>query len=364
MKKILFVATVPEHFRYFHLPCFRMLHEHDFEVHTVCSAAEEFPYTDRQFVIPMGRNPWDKQNVQGYRQLKKIINDGDYDIVHCHTPMGGTLARLCARKARKKGTRVIYTAHGFHFYKGAPKLNWLLFFPIEGVLSFLTDVLITINEEDFGRAKRFFHAKEIAFVHGVGCDTSRFCKASAHERTEMRASLGLSDEDTVLVYVAEQNTNKNQSLLVRAVHDLSAQFPTLKLLIVGPDHADGAYEALAKELNAPVIFTGERRDVPQILSVCDIYTASSLREGLPVNVMEAMSAKLPVLAYNNRGHRALVQDGVTGLIADNPEQFTEKLRRLLSDDALRTALAEAGHTHIADYDLQKVLSELSEIYFR
>lgn len=363
MKKILFVATVPEHFRYFHLPCFRMLQEHGFEVHTACSAPEEFPYTDRQFVVPMGRNPWDPQNVQGYKQLKKIINDGGYDIVHCHTPMGGTLGRVCSAKARKKGTRVIYTAHGFHFYKGAPKLNWLLFFPIEGVLSCMTDVLITINEEDYRRARRFFHAQKTAYVHGVGCDTTRFYRADGEVRAQMRSSLGLRDSDTVLVYVAEQNANKNQGLLIRAVEALLPHYPNLKLLLVGPDHIDGAYEAMAKASSAPVVFTGERHDIPQILSVCDIYTASSLREGLPVNVMEAMSAGLPVLAFNNRGHRALVQDGKTGLLADTQTEFTDKLEKLLEDAALRSALARAGKAHIADYDLQKVLAELGEIYF-
>lgn len=363
MKKILFVATVPIHFRYFHLPCFRMLQAHGYEVHTVCGEAEAFPYTDRQFVVPMGRSPFDPANRAALRQLRRIIREGGYDIVHGHTPVGGALTRLAARSAHKNGTRVFYTAHGFHFYKGASLLQWLIFLPIEWALSFMTDMLITINREDYDRAKRLLHAKRTAYVHGVGCETGRYFRLSGAQRDEARRQLGLLPEDQVLVYVAEQNANKNQSMLVRAAKTLSASFPRLRLLIVGPDNIDGAYEKLAKELDAPVRFLGERDDVAQILSVCDLYTVSSLREGLPRNVMEAMAARLPVIAVENRGHRALVRDGETGFLVRDEQEMCEKIRLLLTDDDLRSRFGEAARERVQNYDVQRVLAELSALYF-
>ena len=363
LRKILFVATVPVHFRFFHRPCFKMLQEHGFEVHTVCRAAETFPYSDKQFVVPMGRSPLSPKNRKALRQIRQIVREGDYDIVHGHTPVGGALARLAARGARKNGTRVFYTAHGFHFYKGASLLNWLLFFPIEWALSFCTDTLITINREDFERAKRRLHAKKTAYVHGVGCQTEKYFRAEGEQRTKTRASLGLAPDDRVLVYVAEQNENKNQGMLVRAAKTLSDAFPTLRLLIVGPDNAGGAYERLARELDAPVQFLGLREDIPDILSVCDVYTASSLREGLPVNVMEAMAAGLPVVAMENRGHCALLRDGETGFLVRDEAQMCEKVRALLTDDALYGACSAAALERVQMFSSQRVLEELSHLYF-
>ncbi len=362
-KKILFVATVPIHFRYFHLPCFRMLQEHGYEVHTVCSEAEAFPYSDRQFSVPMGRNPFDPKNLRALRTLRRIIREGDYEIVHGHTPVGGLLTRLAAHPARKKGTRVFYTAHGFHFYKGASVLNWLVFFSIEWFLSFFTDTLITINREDYDRARRLLHAGRTAYVHGVGCETEKYYALSGAERDAARRQYGLSPDDQVLVYVAEQNENKNQGMLIRAVKTLSEEYPRLRLLLVGPDNIGGMYERLAKELDAPAVFLGERDDVPQILSVCDLYTASSLREGLPRNVMEAMASGLPVIAVENRGHRALVREGETGYLVHDEREMCDRVRLLLGDGALCRRLSEGARERVEKFSTPRVLSELAALYF-
>ena len=363
LKRILFVATVPIHFRYFHLPCFRMLQEHGYEVHTVCCEAEDFPYSDKQFAVPMGRNPFDPKNREALRTLRRIIREGDYDIVHGHTPVGGLLTRLAARGARKNGTRVFYTAHGFHFYKGAPLMNWLIFLPIEWTLSFMTDTLITINREDYDRAKRLLHPRRTAYVHGVGCETDKYFRLTGDARDEARRQLGLQPDDRLVVYVAEQNENKNQSMLVRAAKALSAEFPHLRLLIVGPDNYGGAYERLAQELDAPVVFMGERDDIPQILSVCDLYAASSLREGLPRNVMEAMAAGLPVVAVENRGHRALVREGETGFLVHTEQEMCARIRTLLTDDALCSRLSQGALERVRKFSTQRVLEELAALYF-
>ena len=362
MPKILFVATVPEHFRYFHLPCFQMLEEMGYTVHTVCGEAEAFPHTARQFVVPMGRSPLDPRNLKAYFRLRKILREGHYDAVHCHTPVGGVLTRCAAIGLRRRGLRVLYTAHGFHFYTGAPLVGWLLFYPIEWLLSFFTDTLIAINREDYDRAVRRLHARQTMYVHGVGCDTSRFYRLEGEARDARRVSFGASPDDQILVYVAEQNENKNQGMLLTAAQSLADRFPRLRLWIVGPDHIGGRFEKIASKLDVPVRFFGERHDIPEILSVCDVYTASSLREGLPVNVMEAMAAGLPVVAKANRGHRVLVREGETGFLVENVLEMADRIERLLTDDALASRMRDEAQERVHRYDLQNVLSELRAIY--
>ena len=340
-----------------------MLKDHGFEVHTACGKEEAFPHTDKRFVIPIGRSPFDPRNIKGLHQLRKIIREGGYDIIHAHTPTGGVLARVAALGARRKGTRVLYTAHGFHFYKGASLFSWLILFPVEWCLSFVTDTLLTINREDYALTQKHLHAKRTEYIHGVGCDTTRYYRADDAERAATRSEWDIAPDDPLLAYVAELNENKHQDMLIRTVTALQNEYPRLRLLLVGPDHIGGVYMRLTLQQHAPVIFTGERRDIPHILASCDIYAASSLREGLPVNIMEAMAAGLPVVAMRNRGHAALVQDGRTGYLVDTQSQMEERLRALLENAALRRQFGDAAKAHIADYDVQRVLKELEAIYF-
>src|SRR5665647_3590526 len=164
-----------------------------------------------QFDIPSQRSPCKLNNIRAYHQLKSIIDENKYEIIHCHTPMGGVLARLAARAARKQGTKVIYTAHGFHFCKGAPIINWLVYYPLEKILSRLTDCLITINEEDYALAvKQRLKAKRIERVHGVGVDTERFKPMGESHKSESRINIGYKSDDFLMFYAAEFNKNKNQ----------------------------------------------------------------------------------------------------------------------------------------------------------
>lgn len=156
MNKILFLSNTAN-FSKFNRPFMRWFKEQGWQV-DYCSAGEEnILDCDNQFSIDIARSPFSFKNLQGLRQLKGILATGNYQILHCHTPMGGVLGRLAAYHLRKQGKiKVIYTAHGFHFYTGAPLINWLLYYPMEKLLSQWTDVIITINEEDYERAKKCF----------------------------------------------------------------------------------------------------------------------------------------------------------------------------------------------------------------
>ncbi len=259
----------------------------------------------------------------------KVDEEEKFDIIHCHTPMGSVVTRLASKHARKAyGTRVIYTAHGFHFYKGAPKINWLFFYPVEKYLSKYTDDLITINNEDYELAIKKFKAKRTHYVPGVGVDPKKFdFELSQEERHELRKSLGIKDDDIVLIYVAELNKNKNQIMAIKAMEKLIVENSKYKLLLVGKDSYNGEYQRLVQELKLEnnVIFTGYRKDVPKLMKISDIAISTSLREGLPVNLIEATMCGLPIVATNCRGNRDISKILVD---IDNVDEFKNKILHL------------------------------------
>ncbi len=366
MKKILYVATITEHFYYFHLPYIKMFHDLGWQVDVASHGDVELPFCDNRYEIPIKRSPADKDNLQAYKMLKKIIKENHYDLVHCHTPMGGILARLAAASERKHGTKVLYTAHGFHFYKGAPIANWLVFYPIELVMSFLTDCLITINDEDYRFAQKRLKAKDIKKVNGVGYNSDRYYPVSFEEKADLRKKLGYKNDERLLIYVAEMNANKNQSMLIKTLKLLNEKRNDVRLIIAGADNFGGEYKKLAQELDIrnKVDFLGHREDINDLLHASDIAVGSSIREGLPVNVMEALACGLPAVLSDNRGHRVLCINGKNGYIVDVDDfcAMAEKIDMILSDDALYRRLSENAVRLVKPYSKESVLSELTQIY--
>lgn len=367
-KKVLFCATKDYHFEAFHLPYFKWFKEQGYEVHTAANGDLKLPFVDQKHIISIQRSPFKKENIKAYKELEYIIETNNFQIVHCHTPMGGVLSRLAGRKARKNGTKVIYTAHGFHFCKGAPLLNWLLYYPIEKLLAKITDCLITINEEDFQLAKkRKFKAQEITHVHGVGVDTERYHSVSSFNKSVLRSEKGYSDGDFLMFYAAEFNKNKNQQLLLRSFSLIKNKIPTARLLLAGegPLLEDCKTLATALGIRNKVDFLGFRKDIDVLLKMSDLAVASSLREGLPVNIMEAMACGLPVIANDNRGHRELVTNNQNGwLIRKNDEKgFSEKIIKVAGNDEILKKFGVCSQKMIErTYSNKKILEVKSEIY--
>lgn len=310
MKKVLFTATVDSHILQFHIPYLKMFKEKGYEVHVATNGTEEIPYCDVKHVVSFERSPIKINNLKAIKDLKEIIDEEKFNIIHCHTPMGSVVTRIAAKKARKKGTRVIYTAHGFHFFKGAPLINWLIFYPIEKYLSKYTDCLITINQEDYELAKRKFKkCKQIELVHGVGIDESKFdFEMSEKEKHELRESLGLKDNDFVLIQVGELNKNKNQIMSINAMKELVKEKSNIHLLLVGQGELEDFYKKKIKEYNLQknIHMLGYRNDIPKLLKISNVLLSLSYREGLPVNVIEGMISGLPIIATDCRGNRDLI----------------------------------------------------------
>lgn len=372
MGKVLFVATVVKtHIMQFHLPYLRMFHEMGWE--TAVAAKNDYedprdcqiPDCDTYFNIPFHRIPWKKDNVASYRMLKRIIGEGDFDIVHCHTPVGAMIARLAARGARKKGTRVIYTAHGFHFFRGAPVQNWLMYYPAEWLLSFLTDTLITINKEDFARAKKHLHPKRLEYVPGVGIDIRRFQHTP---RLEKRKELGFGDEDFLILTVAEMTKNKNHITVLKALAAIREQkeFSHMHYLICGRGEQWEKLEQDARALGIweHVHFLGYRTDAPELYGACDLFAFMTYREGLPVSLMEAMAAGMPIVCTRVRGNTDLIQDGVSGVFVPNdPAALAESILSLYRSPDRRRALGAEAAEAVRPFGEETVHRKMREIYF-
>ena len=373
MLKVLLTATVQSHICQFHKPLVRMLRRHgDVEIHVAArdNLAEKnglkLDFADKVFDLPFSRSPKSPDNIRAARELKRLIREEHYDIIHCNTPVGGVVTRLVAAGARRQGARVIYTAHGFHFYQGSSKKSWTLLFPIEKRMSRRNDILITINEEDYALARESFPCR-VEHIHGVGVDAERYHTVPDTEAAGLKEELGYSPGQRLILSVGELLPNKNHVMAVRAMRIVTDRFPEAKLLIAGngPEKERLEEEITALELENNVELLGYCTHLEDYQRICDLSVACSRREGLPLNVIEAMLSGNPVIAAHNRGHDELIRDGENGFLInhDDAEALAGHICRLLSDDDLRRRLAANAPGSVSLYTASSVEKELEQIYF-
>lgn len=374
MKKALLTASVHYHFTAFHFPLIDLLHANGYEVHIAAKdMSEKEPLSrltekiDVFHDIDFDRSPLSSKNIAAYKALKKLIDEGEYDVIHCNTPVVGILSRLAARRARKNGTKVIYTAHGFHFYTGASKLNWLVFYPIEKVCgSLFTDCLITIGDEDEARAKRLKLCKTVKRIHGVGVNAEKFTDTDEKTKQELRAEYGYTADDVLCLCTGELNVNKNQKLLINSLSFLKNSCPNFKILFAGAGDSEEELKALVKQLGVEnsAHILGYRTDVDRLLKICDFVASASYREGLPVNIIEGMFSKKAAVVTHNRGHNELVEENASGIFVptDDPKACAAAFEKLYKDKNLRLAMGEKAYERAQKYSSEKVKKELEEIY--
>lgn len=369
--KVLFVASVYTHLAAFHIPFMKLLQERGYEIHAAASSAEgrkEDVEAARVtcWEIPFARSPYTPGNLRAYRELRALLRGHHFDLIHVHTPVAAFMGRYLA-KVTQQGP-VLYTAHGFHFYKGAPRRNWMIYYNAERLAARWTDGLVVMNGEDFDNAKKlgFEPEQNLFYVHGVGVDLTEFSNSVA-ENDSIRTTLAIDPRDVVVTCVAEFNDNKNHVFLLEAWREFTQRHNHGHLLLVGTGEKIGALQQRVKQEGiSRVHFLGYRGDVPQILRETDIVTLVSRREGLPKAVMEAMAAGKPVVATNVRGNRDLVEHGKTGLLVElgDVPGLVNALERLTSDPELRAAMGATGQEKIRDYSLERILGEMAGIYGR
>lgn len=363
MKKVLFVATVDVHINTFHLPIIKKLKQDGYEVHVATNTTEKIENCDKKHCISIRRSPLSFSNLKAIYELKKIIKNEKIDIIHCHTPMGGVVSRLAAKSFRKKGLKIIYTAHGFHFYEGAPLINWLLYYPIEKYLSKFTDLLITINQEDFLLANKKFSKRcpKIEYVPGVGIDKKRFNHTlNKNKYLELRKEFGLSSDDFVLIFPARLDKNKNQIFLIDAFKKIINMDKHIHLLLPGADELNGFYQKIVKDnhLDNNIHFLGYRTDIADLIKISDLCVSSSLREGLPINILEALANGKYVVALKCRGMKDLIIQGKNGFIVDSVDDFISKIMLIKE----KSDLKENNNFNIDKFEISNVNSKILQLY--
>jgi len=365
-KKILFCATVDSHFRAFHIPYLKFFKEQGWEVHVAASGSNPLPYVDLQHHVPFSRSPYHLNNLKAYLELKRIMAENQYEIMHFHIPVSAALGRIVAMKYRRRGTKVVYTSHGHYYYKGASILSWILYFPIEKLLAHVTDCLITINEEDYQLSiKKQRGTRRIEKVLGMGVDLERFGPVSDEEKLSLRKKHGFSESDFILIYPAEHNRNKNQKVLIQTISILKDKFPNIKLLLPGVGPMSEDYKKLANQLhlNDYVLFPGFRADIDEWIKLADVSVASSLREGLGLNLIEGMACGKPVVAVDNRGHREVVREGINGyLTKNNAEDIAKKLLLLAASKGKVAEMGRHSYALAQYFGLNNAAQQMKEIY--
>lgn len=362
-RKILFTSHTAN-FAKFNQPLIQDLRQQGYRVDYASAGEEPVTGVDQNWVIPFARSPLAlKANFRAYRELKQLIEHEQYDLIHCHTPMGGVVTRLAAKKARTDAP-VVYTAHGLHFYKKAPLINWLLYYQVERWLARWTDTMILINREDYQRVQREFKVRRVEQINGVGVDLQRFRPVSAAQKQKLRHKHHLGADDFILVYVAELNKNKDQALLIDSLPKLTEEIPGLKLLLIGDGPLKEKLErkVWATGLAETVLFPGYQKDVAEWYQLADITVSASQREGLGLNVVEGIACGLPVVIRDNRGHREIMSAGAAGRIFKNAAEFQAAILELYHDAALRQKIGKRNRGVANYFSLEKARAKMAEIY--
>ncbi|MGG1612745.1 glycosyltransferase family 4 protein [Paenibacillus sp. FSL K6-2441] len=367
-RKAAYIATVYAHLAAFHLPFMRDLRAAGFTVHAYAApdhGREEVDaagFTCRD--LPFSRNPLAPGNVRALRELVDWLKRERYDLIHVHTPNASVVCRVAALMAGRPYPKVVYTAHGFHFYTGAPWLNWLLYYPLERLLSRWTDILVTINREDARRAAAFPVRGRSVYVPGVGADLTLYSDAALGDgnREQQRRELGLAPDDFAVLCIAELNRNKNQAQLIEAIAELRRRGVPAVLLLAGVGREEARYRQLAAA--EAVRFLGYRRDVPQLLQAADVLALASRREGLPKALLEGLAAGKPLVATAVRGSRDLVAPGRNGYLVPvgDVQATAEALERLQQDAGLRQRMGEYGRKLARLYDLEQIRRDVAAMY--
>lgn len=373
MKKMLMTATLAPMIGQFNMGNIQMLLDLGYEVH-VAANFREYSYWPKGRVkklagelkglgvklyqVDYSRNPWDvRKLVRSFRQLRGLLRTEKFAFVHCHTPVAGVVSRICCCGYEAK---VMYTAHGFHFYKGAPWRNWLFYFTAEWLCSWMTDVLVTMNGEDFARAKKHLHAGKTEYVPGVGVDVGRFRRAPCFDVKAKRDKIGMPQDATVLLSVGALHPDKNQQTVIKALAKLNRS--DIHYCIAGAGAELRGLEELVESLNVQgnVHFLGHRGDIPELLWACDLFVFPSVFEGLPVALMEAMAAGVPIACSSCRGNTDLIKDRRYQFKYDSVDGCAAAIQYALSHD--NAEFIKGNKKRLLPFQKGNALKEIKRIY--
>jgi glycosyltransferase involved in cell wall biosynthesis len=374
LRKVLVIANVISMISQFNRNNISVLQGLGFEVHVACNLSN----------TSFSPNDANKEYVKGFensgvifhqvdferrtgayktirkccRQIENILEEGGFEFVHCHSPIAGLCGRIAAKKCKVKS---VYTAHGFMFYRGASLLKWMIFFPQEWLQSWNTDVLITINKEDYSIAKKYLHAKKIYYVPGVGVDIDKFSNISK-KREQTRKELGISDTDFFMLSVGELSVRKNQEAAIKAVARVNDS--RIKYCLVGQGAKENDFRKMINELEIEdqVKLLGYRTDVAELYHAADLFVFPSIQEGLPVALMEAMACKVPVICSKIRGSEELILNDDYLFNAGDINQIANLIKTIIDSNDLTTVVKNNFLRIKTTFSVENVNKYLTDIY--
>ncbi len=373
MKKILITCTDVMMYQFI-LPHVEYLGNHGFLVDVVCSHAEGYknegyhdyikehiPENSHFFSVDLERNPFNIGNNKGLFELKGIISENQYDLIWTNEPVMGVMTRLAARNARKKGSKVFYMVHGYHFFKGAPKKNWLAY-PVEKVMSTQCDAMCMICWEDFQFTQKHMPRKKVYHIDGIGFNVSKY-RDVVVDRSKKRAELGISEDDIFVLSVGELQARKNHEPILRAIGELNN--PRIKYMICGRGELEQQLKSVAREVGMKdrLLLPGHVYDIPEILHAADIFAHPSQREGLGIAALEAMAAGLPLVTSDVQGIKDYVINGKTGFVTkpNDIQGYKNAILELISNANLRKMISENNKEFVKKYDISNAVKQVYAI---
>ncbi|MGL4570231.1 MAG: glycosyltransferase family 4 protein [Clostridium sp.] len=368
MKRILYVTTIDLTINTFLVPHIEALLGDRYRVDCACNIQDEI---DNRLLkekivahnIPFSRNPISLSNIKAIRKIKKIQELYKYDIVHVHTPVAAFITRFALRK---RDIKILYTCHGFHFYKGAPLLNWLLYYPLEKISSKWTDEIITINKEDYERARSFKlrSNKEARIMSGVGIDPNEYVVLDFN-RSKYRESIGVKDDDFMILILAEINKNKNHIQIIKALKEMK-DISNVKVICAGKGPLENELKKKVHELGLEnnIKFIGYRNDVKELLNCSDCVALFSKREGLGKCLLEGMFLEKVLVATDTRGAKTLIKDRENGFLVriGDYKGTALVLDEISINKSLVNYVTRNSKKNVSKYLMGNVLKEVKEYH--
>ncbi|MDO4282241.1 MAG: glycosyltransferase [Clostridia bacterium] len=370
-KKVLFTADTDEHILSFHLPYLKLFKDEGYEVHVATSGSKEIPYADKRFTVPFdvsGLSLTNLNSIKTIKNFKEIIEPQNYEIIHANQTKAGFITRMAASNLRKKGTRVIYTAHGFDFYEGSKSAGSIVSLQLEKMLAKYTDTLITVNEEDYDKALDELDIEDICNIAGMGVDMSKIeAEVTIEEKNSLKQELVIDKDSFVILCVGDLCENKNQGMAIRALSRIAKNYNNIVLLFAGKDRLNGKYHGMASsyDIKNNIRFLGYRNDIEKLMKVSDMLISCSKIEGMPMEIIEAMMCNLPVVATNCRGTRELIDNNSNGFLIeiDDDEKMANAITTILNSKNIIEMFSRTNMENLEKYKLENVLEEMESIYF-
>ena len=362
-KKVLFCANVDEHIECFHYPYMELFKKNGWQVHVASKGNKKMPFTDKKINWDIKRSPFSKDNINAYNQIKELLYEEKYSLICTHTPNASALVRMAAANLRKEGLKIIYLVHGFHFHKNSSKISWMMYYTIEKRLSKLADKIVTINLQDFNIATKNEFG-DVELVHGLGVDANRFYPIEKEEKQKIKSRLNIPSDKTIYVYAANFEPSKNHIFLIDVFHKIKEFKDDFRVYFLGRGYLQESLAKQCKELGLEehIVFAGYTNEIENWMRCSDFYISSSQREGLGLNLIEALFCGCRTVASDIRGHEDALNFGKNPLARLLPLNQTIWVNELTDIKPISAEKMRSGINMAKVFALENTLKEHAAIY--